>query len=220
MKTKPATRRGHYTNYLFLIPVTLVICHWITVGLTLNDAQAASSSWAVWFDLDREYNVPTLANAALLGSSAILSAFLIFKSVPRIQKLGWISFSVLFSYLALDEALIIHEQLAEPTRKLLDINNTNPLYHAWVVPAFFIVAVLALITVVITKYFKQLKIFADVLTYVVVLAGGVVLLEILGTFVYNNTAAYRLLMVPAEEIFEITMAVVVLSQLRLQSKIR
>lgn len=220
MKNKPALQRGILTKYLLMYVLALLIMHLLTVALTRNNPELATKTWAVWFDLDREYNVPTVSNALLLASSAFIPLLLALRATHMVQRMGWGLFCVLFGYLSLDEILIIHEQLAEPTRKLLDIGNSNPLYHAWVVPAIFIVLGLGLIILVIKRYFKQLTVFADVLKYVVVLASGVVILEIIGTFVYNNTDVYRFLMVPAEEIYELSMAVLILNQLVLRLKLR
>lgn len=213
MKEPTATIRGHLKRYIFTYICLLLILHWITVFILLNNPDLSSQSWTAYFDLDREYNVPTYSNTVLLLSSGVISFVLAQRAKVGVQKLGWILFGILFSYLAIDEALILHEQLAEPVRKILDIGNSNPLYHAWVVPAIFIVGCMAIASFVIMKYYKQLKMFSDVLTYVVIMAGVVVALEIFGTFVYDNTTAYRLIMVPLEEIFELSMAALILTRL-------
>jgi hypothetical protein len=216
MKILSAIMRGHIAKYLYVYVFALLILHLITVFLSISNPEFAVSSQASLFDLDRENNVPTYSNSILLGSSAVVCIALSIKSKLKIHKLGWLLFGTLFGYLALDEALIIHEQLAEPTRRLLDIGNSNPLYHAWVVPAIFIVIFLATITYILKRYYKQLQNFAVILRYVVILAGVVVALEIIGTFVYGNTNAYRILMVPLEEIFELSMAALILDRLILQ----
>lgn len=213
MNKKAGTTLGVKLPYIFLAIAGLLIAHWITVHLTLNDQSAANAPWAIWFDLDREYNIPTATNTLLLGLCSVASLGLAFKSRLSIHRLGWFLFTLLFGYLALDEILIIHEQLAEPVRTLLGITGSNPLYHAWVVPALAVIIIMLLAAWIIRIYHKQLKVFSEVLVLIIVLASGVVAFEIIGTFVYPYTDAYRLFMVPVEEIFELSMAAIILDNL-------
>jgi hypothetical protein len=216
MKSISATRDGRTMPYVYGAILAILGLHWITVLLTFNDPAASSTVQAVWFDLDREYNVPTVFNSLLLLTSGVVCIGLASKALHRIQRIGWALFSMLFIYLSLDELLIIHEQLAEPIRKILDITGSNPLYHAWVVPAIFIIAFMVLGVWVIRSFHKDLHVFSDTLLYIVILATGVVACEVLGTFVYPYNFTYRMLMVPLEEIFELTMAAVILSHLLAQ----
>jgi hypothetical protein len=213
MNKAKAKTPGLNLAYVFALIAGLLIAHWVTVQLTLHDPIAASASWSAWFDLDREYNVPTATNTALLGLCSLIAMGLAIKAKQTVQRAGWILFAVLFGYLALDEMLIIHEQLGEPIRRLLDISGSNPLYHAWVVPALAVIAGMLITAWVIRRYHRQLSIFSEVLLLVAILASGVVACEILGTFVYPHTEAYRLFMVPLEEIFELSMAAVILNNL-------
>lgn len=210
MKRKPPHGLGRHVPYLYAVVGGLLLAHWITVFLTLNNPDAAAAAWAPWFDMDREYNVPTLANTIFLGLSAIVSLGLAWKAKPYLQRTGWLAFAMLFGYLAADELLIIHEQLAEPIRELLNISGSNPLYHAWVIPASVIILLMGATVWGIRRYYKQLKVFSDTLALVAVLAAVVVCIEIVGTYIYPNTAAYRLFMIPLEEGFELTMAVTIL----------
>lgn len=213
MKNQRVARYNHLLGYLYAYIALLLVAHWVTVHLTLYDSAAAASNWAVWFDLDREYNVPTVTNAVILGLSGLVALKLATRVAYTIQRLGWFLFALLFGYFSLDEMLIIHEQAAEPLRKLLDISGSNPLYHAWVIPALVAIVLLMLLVFVIRRYYRQLKIFSDILVLIIILASGVVLLEIIGTFVYSHTEAYRLLIVPAEEVFELSMAAMILKSL-------
>lgn len=210
MKHTRPTGLGRHITYLYAVVAGLLLAHWVTVFLTLNNPSAAAAGWAPWFDMDREYNVPTLANSIFLALSAIVSLGLAFKAKMNLHRAGWIAFALLFAYLAADELLIIHEQLAEPIRELLNISGSNPLYHAWVIPASVLVLLMGVVVWAIRRYYKQLKVFSDTLALVVILAAVVVFIEIIGTYVYPHTAAYRLLMIPLEEGFELTMAVTIL----------
>lgn len=196
----------------------LLILHWVGVFVT-QDATSGWNSSAALFDLDKEWNVPTFINSFLLLSSGLLSLFLATKAKKSIQQLGWVVSTLFFIYLAMDELFIIHEQLAEPIRKVLNIGNSNPLYHAWVIPALAAIILLVGIIMFIHAFYVHLKIFNRLLVRIVILASGVVFLEILGTLVYDKPLIYRLLMVSAEEIFELSMAAAILYYLLNQVKI-
>jgi len=45
----------------------------------------------------------------------------------------WLGLALIFLFLAMDEALEIHEQFAGPVRSALDITS-GPFYFAWVIP--------------------------------------------------------------------------------------
>lgn len=195
----------------------LLVMHWLAVYFT----QGGTSVWGdlpALFDLDREWNVPTFTNSALLTACGLISVRLAVQARKSVQKVGWILSSIFFIYLAMDELFIIHEQLAEPIRKLLNIGNSNPLYHAWVVPAFAVITLLVSIILFIHAYYHDLKVFTGLLKLIVIMATGVVMLEILGTLVYDTTIVYRVLMVPAEEIFELSMAATILHYLADKTK--
>lgn len=204
---------SRYVKLSYGAIVLLLIAHLITVLITKDNSVAASSSQAAWFDLDREYNIPTVTNAIFLALNALVCVHLMLKTKLWLQRVGWSLFALLFAYLSSDELLIIHEQLGEPLRKLLDISNSNPFYHAWVVPASAVIVIMGVIALLIRRYYKQLKVSSDTLILVAVLGAGVVALEVIGTFFYSNTTAYRLILVPTEEIFELSMAVTILSKL-------
>jgi len=214
MKTSPSDRYGLFIKVIFIYIGVLLASHWLTVYLT-NSGSVADASL---FDLDREYNIPTYTNAFLLWSSAIVSFTLSIRSVINVQRFGWVLFGLFFTYLGFDEALIIHEQLGEPIRNILNITGSNPLYHAWVVPAIGIVTLIILTIFIIRRYYKQLRVFSRLLFLIALLATGVIACEILGTFIYDNTILYRTFMVPLEEIFELTMAAIILRSLLIQLK--
>ena len=95
-------------------------------------------------DFDKERNIP-----AFYSSLAILCASIILAWISRVEKRRggdskrWMGLSVLFLFLALDEAVSIHELLSGPTRTLMNLDGA--LYLAWVVPYSLLVAGLLLI---------------------------------------------------------------------------
>lgn len=88
----------------------------------------------VEFFVDSEKNIPTYFSGLILLFSALL---LFVKARDVQQKKGkfifqWYFLSLIFVYLALDEVLVIHEQLTEPVRNYL--HTTGALFFAWYIP--------------------------------------------------------------------------------------
>lgn len=216
MKLSSAQNISRYTKIVAGWIVVLLLMHWL--GVYLSHVHPGTWSRALeLFDLDREYNIPTVTNALLLFCSSVLAVKLLLTAKKYAQKIGWLVTALAFLYFAIDELLILHEQIAEPVRNLMGIGSSNPLYHAWVVPALFIIAALIALTLFIHHYYKDLRVFAGVLKLVVILASGVVLCEIVGTFVYDYTLFYRAVMVPVEEVYELSMATVIAQYLAKQT---
>ena len=97
----------------------------------------AKKHWLDSLNMDRELNLPTLFSSALLLMAALLMQRL-GQSSDRIATKDWRLLSKIFIFLALDEALQIHEILIIPGLR----HQVHPaLASTWVVPY----AVLALI---------------------------------------------------------------------------
>ena len=117
----------------------------ITAGLLLAHSVVqvgiygfgAKKHWLDSLNMDRELNLPTLFSSALLLMAALLMQRLA-KNSDRIAAQDWRLLSKIFIFLALDEALQIHEILIIPGLR----HQVHPaLASTWVVPY----AVLALI---------------------------------------------------------------------------
>jgi hypothetical protein len=195
-----------YRPWLVGLLVSLLILHWILVSIDVYSNSAALTHLTPWFDLDREHNIPTTISSLLFLAAGYWCVRMFLVSRYKIQKLGCLALTTLLVYFALDEFLIIHEQFAEPLRRLLHISGSSPLFHAWVIPGFFAASVLGVAIVVIQKHKSKLIVFLPLLVRVCILALGSVLWEVVGTYVYSNQLAYRFAMVPVEEMFEFTMA--------------
>lgn len=191
----------------------LLVLHWqfVYADLYRYGSFMASKTWL--FDLDREQNLSTLISSVFFLTAAYWSMRLARQARRHIQTLGWYIFALFFTYLAFDEMFIVHEQLAEPLRRVLDISGSSPFFHAWVIPALA-VAIFLGVALMTIRHWKNLKVFANILVLVIILVVGTVACEIFGTFVYNNTAVYRFAMVPTEEIFELSMGAILWLSLR------
>ena len=96
------------------------------------------------FDFNIEKNIPTLYSSLILIFCSILLAFI--ASAHKKQKtsyIPWVGLSLIFLFLSIDETASIHEQLSKPFR--FGLNTSGLLYHAWVIPYGFILAVLIII---------------------------------------------------------------------------
>ncbi len=86
------------------------------------------------FNLDAEYNIPTLYAAGALLFCALLLALIGFVRKRERARFAnhWLFLASIFLFLATDELLIIHEQLMVPTRNLL--HTSGLLFAAWFIP--------------------------------------------------------------------------------------
>lgn len=119
-----------------------------------------------WLYVDAEGNLPTLFSTLTLFLCAVLLA--VIAGVKRLRNdrytwhWGWLS--IIFVYLAIDEAIRIHEATIRPIRNLL--NTSGLLYYAWVIPAA---------ALVITCFWLYLRFLRDLprqIRFLVLLSGG------------------------------------------------
>jgi len=94
------------------------------------------------FYVDLEANVPTYFNTVILFISALLLGIIAAwkYSIKDKFRIQWIILSLIFTYLSMDEAAVLHERLIKPVRALLDIYE-GWFYFAWIIPGMIAVAV-------------------------------------------------------------------------------
>jgi hypothetical protein len=175
--------------------------HFVSVMLEFNNASSNVRFWTRLFDLDQEYNITSMYNWFLLALSGAFSAVLFMRK----RSLWWAGLSLLFIYLSLDEALLIHEQLAEPLRRGLALTNASPFYHAWVIPAIIVALLLGIYLVIAAKRTQAVNFETNrIIYYVFLLAVGSIIIEIVGTRTYPNIVFYRFVTVLVEEMYEMS----------------
>lgn len=165
------------------------------------------------FNLDGEYNFTAIYSGFLLiccGYFALINGL---KEQSAIFRLRWILMTGLFVYIALDEVLVIHERFAEPIRVLLSISKASPFYHAWVLVALVVVAILAGAIFLMHPKDPVSKFQRSIFVYITVLASVIILLEIIGTKLYFSPLLYQLGPVLVEEMIEISMVSFILYKL-------
>ena len=93
-----------------------------------------------YFHFDKESNFPTLYSALALGfSSCLLAILAIFEKATKTKYAkDWKLLSLIFLYLAIDEACQLHEQF-NSLQKV--INAEGFLRFPWIIPAFLLVIV-------------------------------------------------------------------------------
>ncbi len=123
----PITPRS-VRNLLTAITAGFLVAHSIVqVGIY---GFGAEKHWLDSLNMDRELNLPTLFSSALLLLAALLMRRL-GQSSPHIAAQDWRLLSKIFIFLALDEALQIHEILIIPGLR----HQVHPaLASTWVVP--------------------------------------------------------------------------------------
>ncbi len=148
-----------------------------------------SKGWFLLFNMDKEINIPTLYSVLLLLTCAYLARF-IGKIQTKISKpiaRKWISLQWIFIFLALDEALQIHELLIIP-----DLEPFLPplLRVFWIIPyTIFVIFLLG--------YFKSLMLnLPNRIRYLTLFSGFIYISGALGVEAFGNflvhTEAIRL----------------------------
>ncbi len=127
------------------------------------------------FYLDAEGNITTYINALLLFiPSLLLAAIGIWKiSLKDKFRFHWIGLAMIFLYLSIDEAAVIHESLIKPMRAVFGANGF--FYFAWVIPGVAVVAAFGLVYLMfflhLDKKFKILFFFS-LAVYIAGVIGG------------------------------------------------
>ena len=130
------------------------------------------------FYMDNEANIPTYFNTILLFIPAALLAIIGSwkKSEGDKFRYAWIGLSLVFLFLSIDEASVLHETLIKPMRSLINYEGYGGLfYFAWVIPGM---GAVLLFIIIYLRFFLHLPnkykfLFAASLTiYVSGVIGG------------------------------------------------
>lgn len=204
------------TSLLIVCAILIAVLHIFAVRADMS--QGASSFSTKLFDLDQEYNMPTFYTSLILLLCAVQAFQIAMLYVRKGARLVWWGVSCIFLYLSLDEAFIIHEQAAVPIRSLLAIDNLSFFYHAWVLPAILFIGVFGALLLYMRKKQNVHITKNKAVTLLFFLACAVVLIEIIGTRLYQNQFAYRYGAVFAEEMLEIGITSIVYIELVKQKR--
>lgn len=189
-----------------------MVMHVVSVIVT-NNAHGTLLELAPKFDLDNEFNAPTVYSGVLWGACAFIALTLVSRASQLYDRVRWGFLGLFFFYISFDEQMVIHEGFAAPIRSLLSISQNSIFYHAWVVPAIGLTLLIGLLLVGIRGVSKASKAQREIFKYVVILGGGVIFFEAIGTLIYVSPIAYKLGPVLLEETFEMGMATLILYRL-------
>jgi hypothetical protein len=132
---------------ILLILVAILAALLLARGIGLYSTWALGDSHAnglvPLFDFNEEESVPTWFSSTLL---IICSSLLAVITAAERREGGpyrwWLTLSLVFLYLSMDESLAFHERLNRPMRDLF--HTSGALYYAWVIPyAVFALVLLA-----------------------------------------------------------------------------
>jgi hypothetical protein len=86
-----------------------------------------------WLDLDAEQSIPTFySSATLLFCSLLFAIVTIAKKKSGEQYVYWLGLALIFLFLSVDEALMVHELLIDKVRSTM--RTSGIFYFAWVIP--------------------------------------------------------------------------------------
>lgn len=130
------------TKFLLSI-IALLIFFNVVERVIIYSLNAANGTQLIshYFNFDQESNFPSLYSALALGFCSYLLGII---TVLRKAKRGrytkhWKALSIIFLFLAVDEACSIHELLIPVLRGAT--NARGIFYFTWVVPAFFLLLI-------------------------------------------------------------------------------
>jgi len=174
------------TKFLLTIITFLVLFNIAERGLVrwlnaVNGTQLISH----YFNFDQESNFPSIYSALALGfCSYLLTIIASLKKINRARFANhWKALSLIFLFLAIDEACSIHELFIPFLRS--GINAKGIFYFTWVIPAFLLLIVF-LIT--FRKFIHNLPAKTKTLfvTAGIIYVGGALGMELVGGYIADN----------------------------------
>lgn len=174
-------------KFLLLSFILLLTGNLLSIYLILEKGYMYEKSIVRIFSFDLEQNLPAFFSTGLFLLSATL-LFLIGRNKKSKYKLHWLALSVIFFFLALDEAISIHELFNYSMRNVF--GATGYFHFAWVIP-YAVLAILVLIA--FTKFLLALP---KRTTLIMILAGilfvsGAIGMEMIAANYVNEFGDYQ-----------------------------
>jgi hypothetical protein len=139
-----AQRRSAIAGRLFMVVAVLLVMDIIMEYLKHDTGRDFVFGLVRLFDLDGEANVPSFFSTLLLMSASILLWLISREEKNRGGRDAgrWKVLAVVFLYLAVDEAAMLHELFIVPGGELLGKDRLGIFNFAWVIPYSVLVLVL------------------------------------------------------------------------------
>jgi len=192
-----------FKGLLGIITVLLILNMLSTyVYLTTENFRSYHNFFIRLFDFSHEGNVPAyFSSLLLLFASSLLFLISFTEKLSQRKHLGWMGLGFVFAFLAIDEAVAIHEYFTEVFRNSLNLSGY--LYYAWVIP--YGIGVLALAFAYIPFFLKlDLRMFKLMMLSGVVFITGAIGLELIGGkwFVEGSPKLTLMILYTVEELLE------------------
>lgn len=174
------------TKFLLTI-IALLILFNIAERIFIRWLNAANGTQLIshYFNFDRESNFPSLYSALALGfCSYLLAIITTLKKIERARfTRHWKALSLIFLFLAIDEACSIHELFIPILRGALDARGI--FYFTWVIPAFLL---LLIFLISFRKFIYNLPTKTKTLfvTAGIVYVAGALGMELIGGYIADN----------------------------------
>ncbi len=188
-------------RYLLSLTFLLLIANVAVV--TFYTITNSNSVLISYFDFDREGNIPTMYSSILLILSSILLILIALdKKRNNLKYWYWSGLALIFSFLAVDEFVIIHEHVNAFINTHTNVSGL--LYYPWVIPYTIFLLIFIIIywkfLVNLPKSIRRLFILSG-LVYVM----GSIGIEILGGWQHELHGNYNItyyFLYTLEEFFE------------------
>jgi len=135
---------------LSLVVAALVLGHVMAVVVDRaigHDVFPGSEVFVRLFSLDGELNVPSWYSAsALLGGAGVALLIGCTRSGEPAARGPWLVLAAVLTFLSVDEAAVIHEELSRPLTDQVGLNQADWMFWAWVLPYTGVALVLVLVS--------------------------------------------------------------------------
>ncbi len=133
------------------------------------------------FNVGTELNLPAFFSTFILVFAALLLAVItvLEKKRQASHVSHWAMLAFGFLFMAVDEAVTLHEMMVEPTRTLLGDGNLGAFYFAWVIPGIVLVLVLGLYFLKFLLHLPAKTRFTFLMAAIIYLSGAIGL-ELIG----------------------------------------
>ncbi len=164
---------------LSLVAIILIGIHITILGVQFYTGIPVKLELLRMFNLDVEANLPTLFSYSILFFSAFL--FYLLSKVSQDKKSKdrpfWLGLSFIFTFLAFDESIKIHEAVGALTEKFVEANGY--VNYPWVIPYAVLVLVVGLFYI---RFFWRMerKVFWSFVGAAVMYVSGAIGCELLG----------------------------------------
>ena len=128
------------------LTAAVILIHLLNIPAVLFQyvwAWEGAKHYIEFFSVSGEGKLPTFYSGVTMLAAAGLLGLIAMRAPARgAFRAHWVALGVIFTLMAMDEMVQIHELSTRITREFFGITS-GPLYHAWVIPAMVFLAFMA-----------------------------------------------------------------------------